>query len=460
MSEKILIVDDEKDIRMMLAGLLADEGYETAEAADSDTALSVFNELQPDLVLLDIWLEGSKIDGIGILEKIKKGDKGDMPVVMMSGHGTIETAVSSIKIGAYDFIEKPFKVDRLLLVVKRALENISLKKENIELRNKIFGEGEFVGSSTVIQNLRLTLEKAAPARARVFITGESGAGKELAAKKIHMMSNRRNFPFIVVNCAALTENGGLEEIFGMEKNGKIIRSGLLEKADGGTILFDEINEMPLNVQNRMVKMLQEESFERVGGVHKITSDVRIVSSATKDVATEIGRGKLKEDLFYRLNVIHIDIPSLNSRREDIVPLVEYFMQRVAADKNLSDVPKFSKDAMALLEAYDWRGNVRQLKNVLEWVLIINPENVTMIKENMLPFEINLKTPDSLMWNRANSIMSLPLKEARDVFEKEYIDAQLKRFNDNVTKAAVFMGMERSALYRKLKALGMDKPKRA
>lgn len=459
MSGKILIIDDEKYIRMMLSELLADEGYETEEAADSEQASFLFDEKKPDLVLLDIWLEGSKTDGIGVLERIKKEKKSEVPVIMMSGHGTIETAVNSIKIGAYDFIEKPFETDRLLFVVKRALENINLKKENIELRNKMFGEDDFVGSSNSIQSLRQMVEKAAPAKARVFITGGSGSGKELVAKKIHLKSTRKSEPFIIVNCAALTEEDGAEELFGVEKNGKVIRNGVLEKADKGSILFDEINEMPLNVQNKMLKMLQEESFERVGGVHKIPLDVRIMSSSSKDITMEITRGKIREDLFYRLNVIHINVPPLNSRREDIIPLVKYFMQKFTEDKNLPKAPEFSEEALASLEAYDWRGNVRQLKNVLEWVLIINQGNTDLIKESMLPFEINLKTPDSLMWNRASSIISLPLKEARDVFEKEYIDAQLKRFNDNVTKAAVFMGMERSALYRKLKSLGMDKPKR-
>ena len=456
---KILIVDDEKYIRMMLSELLSDEGYETEEAADGEQALSLFDEKKPDLVLLDIWLEGSKIDGISVLEKIKKSENSDIPVVMMSGHGTIETAVNSIKTGAYDFIEKPFETDRLLLVVKRALENITLKKENIELRNQMFGEDELIGSSNAMQSLRQMVEKAAPAKARVFITGGSGSGKELVAKKIHLKSARKSEPFIIVNCAALTQEGGVEELFGVEKDGKVIRSGVLEKADKGTIFFDEINEMPPNVQNKLLKMLQEESFERVGGVHKIPLDVRIMSSSSKDITMEISRGKIREDLFYRLNVINIDVPPLNKRREDVIPLVKYFMQKFAEYKNLPKPPEFSDEALASLEAYDWRGNVRQLKNVLEWVLIINQDNTDLIKENMLPFEINLKTPDSLMWNRASSIMSLPLKEARDVFEKEYIDAQLKRFNDNVTKAANFMGIERSALYRKLKSLGMDKQKR-
>ena len=453
MSVNILIVDDEKDIRMLVAGVLQDEGYNVLEAGDSDEALSLYKSTRPDLVILDIWLEGSPLDGMDILKEIREQDN-ITPVIMMSGHGNIETAVSSMKVGAYDFIEKPFKSDRLLLVIKRALENYRLKRENEDLRKQMFGDEELIGTSLSMQMLRQTLNKAAPTHSRIIITGAPGSGKELVAKQIHLKSSRKDAPFMIINCAGLTDDRGEAEIFGEEKNGEVIKTGILEKADGGTVLLDEVHEMPIGIQSKMVRFIQEEGFERLHGNKRIKSDIRFLSSSTKDLLAEVKAGKLREDLYYRLNVIPIRVPPLKERRSDIALLVSYFLNRFATMKS-KEAPHFKNDALTLFESYDWPGNVRQLKNILEWLMIINSEDCKEITTDMLPAEINSSAPDSLRWERSESIMSLPLKDARDVFEKEYLEAQLKRFGDNVSKTASFVGMERSALYRKFKSLGID-----
>lgn len=457
MSANILIVDDEKDIRMLVSGVLQDEGYSTLEAGDSDTALSLAQKERPDLVILDIWLEGSHLDGIEILKKLKE-DNPFLPVIMMSGHGNIATAVSSIKVGAYDFIEKPFKSDRLLLVVQRALEATRLKRENEDLRQLMFGDEELIGNSLLIQNLRQMIDKAAPTSSRIFITGASGSGKELVAKQIHLKSGRREYPFAIVNCAALTEERADAELFGEESGGQVIHTGILEKADGGTVLLDEIVDMPIGIQSKLIRLMQEMSFERLHGAKKIKSNIRFIASTTKDIAAEIKNGKIREDLYYRLNVVPIRVPPLKERKDDIIPLIDYFMGRFSELKS-TKMPTFADDALAVLQAYDWPGNVRQLRNVLEWLTIINPDADTAIHEDMLPAEITLKSPDSLRWDRSMSIMSLSLKEAREVFEKEYIEAQMKRFGDNISRTAKFVGMERSALYRKLKSLGIEVKRR-
>ena len=457
MSSNILIVDDEKDIRMLVSGVLEDEGYVTFEAGNSDIALSIFKKERIDLVVLDIWLEGSSLDGISILKKIKE-ENPFVPVIMMSGHGTISTAVSSIKVGAYDFIEKPFKSDRLVLVVKRAIEAYKLKRENEDLRQLMFGEDELIGTSLLMQNLRQMIEKVSPTSSRVFITGAPGSGKELVAKQIHLKSTRREGPFAIVNCAALTEERADAELFGEEEGGEVIHTGIFEKTDGGTVLLDEIVDMPIGVQSKLIRLMQEMSFERFHGSQKVKSNIRFIASTTKDIGIELKNGKLREDLYYRLNVVPLRVPSLRERKEDIVPLIEYFMNKFSELKS-SKMPVFSEDAIAVLQAYDWPGNVRQLRNVLEWLTIIASDSDQKIHEDMLPSEIKLKSPDSLRWDRSASIMSLPLREARDVFEKEYIEAQMKRFGDNISKTAKFVGMERSALYRKLKSLGIEVKRR-
>ncbi len=358
MSVNILIVDDERDIRMLVAGVLQDEGYNVLEAGDSDEALSLYKSERPDLVILDIWLEGSTLDGMDILRAIREQDS-ITPVIMMSGHGNIETAVSSIKVGAYDFIEKPFKSDRLLLVIKRALENNRLKRENEDLRKQMFGDEELIGTSLSMQMLRQTLNKAAPTQSRIIITGAPGSGKELVAKQIHLKSNRKDAPFMIINCAGLTEDRGEAEIFGEEKNGEVIKTGILEKADGGTVLLDEVHEMPIGIQSKMVRFIQEEGFERLHGNKRIKSDIRFLSSSTKDLLAEVKAGKLREDLYYRLNVIPIRVPPLKERRSDIALLVSYFLNRFATMKS-KEAPHFKNDALSLFESYDWPRNVRQL----------------------------------------------------------------------------------------------------
>ncbi len=457
MSASILIVDDEKDIRMLVAGVLKDEGFGTMEAGEGEQALALVRKERPDLVILDIWLEGSKLDGMDILKKLKS-ENPFLPVIMMSGHGNIATAVSSIKVGAYDFIEKPFKSDRLLLVVQRALETYKLKRENEDLRQLMFGDDELVGISLLIQNLRQMIDKVAPTSSRVFITGAPGSGKELVAKQIHLKSSRKENSFLIVNCAALAEDRADAELFGEENNGEVIHTGIFEKADGGTVLLDEIADMPIGIQSKLVRLMQEMSFERLHGAKKIKSNIRFIASTTKDIVQEIKTGKMREDLFYRLNVVPLRVPSLKERKDDIIPLVDYFMGKFAELKS-AQMPTLADDALAVLQTYDWPGNVRQLRNVLEWLTIINPDAKTAIHEDMLPAEINLKSPDSLRWDRSMSIMSLSLKEAREVFEKEYLEAQMKRFGDNISRTARFVGMERSALYRKLKNLGVEVKRR-
>jgi len=460
MAHDILIVDDEADIRALIAGILEDEGYSTREAGNSDAALEAIRARRPSLVIQDIWLQGSKLDGLGILAEIKR-DHPDVPVVMISGHGNIETAVEAIKVGAYDFIEKPFQTDRLLIIVSRAIEAANLKRENKELRLRAGSAApvtELVGNSPFVQQVRQALDKVAPTNSRVLITGPAGSGKEVVARIIHNRSRRAEGPFVVLNCAAMHPDRMEIELFGTEHGetpGAPRKIGTFEQAHGGTLLLDEVADMPLETQGKIVRVLQEQTFERVGGGKRVEVDVRVIATTNRDVQSEMAAGRFREDLFYRLNVVPIRVPSLRERKEDIPALARHFMQLAAQAAGVQP-RQLGEDAMAALQAYDWPGNVRQLRNVMDWVLIMTPGDVAEpVRADMLPSEIGAITPAVLRWEKSSEIMTLPLREARELFEREYLLAQVNRFAGNISRTAAFVGMERSALHRKLKLLGVN-----
>ena len=454
MAHEILIVDDEPDIRMLVDGILGDEGYETRQAGDSDAALAAFRARRPSLVILDVWLQGSKLDGLGILAAIR-ADAPELPVVMMSGHGTIEMAVTAIQHGAYEFLEKPFNSDRMLLVVKRALEAAALARENAELRLRAGPETELTGDSPLIVALRASVEKVAPTGSRVLITGPAGSGKEVIARMIHAQSRRADGPFVVLNCATLNPSRFEEELFGIEASGDAPRrAGVLERAHGGTLLLDEISDMPLETQGKIVRALQESSFERLGGTARVRVDVRVLSTTNRDLAAEIAAGRFREDLFYRLAVVPLRLPALRERREDVPDLARLFLTR-AAEHSGTPGRELSTDALTALQAYDWPGNVRQLRNLMDWLQIMAPGGATdLIRADMLPPEIGAAAPALFNADPSEDIMGLPLREARDLFETQYLQAQLLRFGGNISRTAQFVGMERSALHRKLKQLGV------
>ena len=459
MAHDILIVDDEADIRTLVAGILEDEGFQPREAGSDAQALELIETRRPNLVLLDIWLQGSRMDGLQILSTIKKRYPG-LPVVMMSGHGTVETAVKAIKNGAYDFIEKPFKADRLVLVVERAMEAARLKRENEDLRLRTDSDDDLVGGSSAISHVRQAIERVAPANSRVLITGPSGCGKEVVARMLHDRSNRSGGPFVVVNCATMEADRMEIELFGNEtpaedgEGGRKI--GYFEAAHTGTLFLDEVTDMPLETQGKIVRVLQEQIFERVGGSTKVEVDVRVMASATRDIQDEIKNGHFREDLFYRLSVVPIDVPALIQRREDIPLLAAHFM--VNASKRAGQpLRKLSEDAIAALQGYDWPGNVRELKNIIERLMIMAPGGVEdQIRAEHLPSEV-INTGDGAGANLGTNgaeILGLPLKSARESFEREYLAAQVLRFGGNISRTAEFVGMERSALHRKLKSLAI------
>lgn len=454
MAHDILIVDDESDIRLLIADILRDEGYETREAVDSTTALNAIRARRPSLVILDIWLQGSDLDGLGVLDVIRENHP-NIPVLMISGHGTIETAVSAIKRGAYDFIEKPFKTDRLILMIERAIEAARLKRENEELRVRAGGEVELIGQSLVINQLRQAIDKVAPTGSRVLIVGPAGSGKEVVARLIHACSRRGGGPFVVLNCATMRPENLEIELFGQEaEKGRIVKIGTLEQAHNGTLLLDEVADMPLETQGKIVRALQEQTFERVGGGTRVKVDVRVIAATNRELHEEITAGRFREDLFYRLNVVPLRVPALRERREDIPLLARAFMSRYASASGLPE-RQIGEDAMATLQAHDWPGSVRQLRNVIEWLLIMAPgDHREPIRADMLPPEIGAIAPPVLKWDKAGEIMALPLREARELFERQYLLAQMTRFGGNVSRTASFIGMERSALHRKLKLLGV------
>ena len=455
MAGDILVVDDEADIRDIVAGILDDEGYRTRTARNADEALAAIEARRPNLVFLDIWMQGSRLDGLQLLD-VMKDRHPDVPVVMISGHGNIETAVSAIKRGAYDYIEKPFKADRLVLVAERAIETSRLRREVKELRQISGQAASLVGRSSAMNQLRQTIERVAPTNSRIMIFGASGSGKELTARTIHSASTRASGPFVVINAAAITPDRMEIELFGAEADGTQGRKvGALEEAHGGTLFIEEVAEMPRETQNRILRVLVEQSFQRMGGATKVQVDVRIISATARDIQSDIADGRFREDLFHRLAVVPVRVPSLAERREDIPDLVEHFVEHLAT---VSGLPRrrIGDDAMAVLQSHDWPGNLRQLRNNIERVLILaggDPEAVVTV--SMLPPDVGSAAPSMPTGQGGEHLMALPLREAREAFEREYLAAQINRFGGNISRTAEFIGMERSALHRKLKALSVE-----
>jgi two-component system nitrogen regulation response regulator NtrX len=454
MASDILVVDDEEDIRELVSGILSDEGHETRTAGDSDGALQSISERVPRLVFLDIWLQGSTLDGLALLDEIKARHP-HLPVVMISGHGNIETAVSAIQRGAYDFIEKPFKADRLVLVAERALETSNLKREVDELKRRSGEPIDLTGTSIAISQLRQTIEKVAPTNSRIMILGPSGAGKELVARLIHKNSSRSDRPFVALNAAAITPDRMEVALFGTEAgNSQERKVGALEEAHGGILYLDEIADMPRGTQNKILRVLVEQQFERVGGTKRVSVDVRVISSTASNLEHLIGQGSFREDLYHRLAVVPLRVPPLAERREDIPFLVDQFMRQIGEQAGIKSRP-IGDDAMAVLQAHDWPGNIRQLRNNIERLMILTRSETSdsVISADMLPKEIGEMLPNVGEQNQSH-VMTLPLREAREMFERDYLVAQINRFGGNISKTAEFVGMERSALHRKLKSLGL------
>ena len=455
MATDILIVDDEADIRNIVSGILSDEGHGTRTAKNSDEALGAVQARRPQLVFLDIWLQGSRLDGLQMLA-IMHEQNPNMPIVMISGHGNIETAVAAIKLGAYDFIEKPFKADRLVLVAERALEASRLKRENLELRVRSGTSDRIVGKSAPMNQLRQLIERLGPANSRILISGPPGSGKEMVARALHAASQRADGPFIVINAATMTPETMETELFGVEAGDRATRKiGALEEAHGGTLYIDEVADMPRETQGRILRVLVDQNFQRVGGSTRVHVDVRIISSASRDLAQAIEDGSFRQDLFHRLSVVPVRVPNLADRREDIPELIDFFMDQVSATSGMPR-RRIGQDALAVLQSHDWPGNVRQLRNNVERLMILasgSPE--TEVTAEMLPAEIGSLVPATPNGAGGERLMNLPLREAREVFEKEYLIAQINRFGGNISRTAEFIGMERSALHRKLKSLEID-----
>ncbi|MFP6689415.1 MAG: sigma-54 dependent transcriptional regulator [Alphaproteobacteria bacterium] len=456
MPHDILIVDDEQDIRLLVAGILEDEGYQPRVAGDSAAALAMLEASPPPaLMILDIWLQGSDLDGIELLKLLRRKHP-DLPVIMISGHGNIETAVSAIKLGAYDFIEKPFQSDRLLLQVTRALEAAELRRENTELKLRVGPAPGLIGDSSAMSILQAAVTKVAPTGSRIMISGPAGSGKEVIARLIHENSYRRGGPFVVVNSAMMRPDNLEIELFGTEQGypdaNSPRRIGTFERAHGGTLFFDEVADMPLETQGKMVRVIQEQSFERVGGSARVEVDVRVIAASNRDLGEEISAKRFREDLFYRLNVVPITMPALRDRREDIPELARHFMKRAAESSGLPP-REIADDAMAVLQSCEWPGNVRQLRNVIEWMLIMSPgTSKDVVTAAMLPPELGAASSEMTSSHWTGEIMALSLRDAREVFEREYLATQLSRFGGNISRTAQFVGMERSALHRKLKGL--------
>jgi two-component system, NtrC family, nitrogen regulation response regulator NtrX len=456
MAHDILIIDDEADIRNLVSGILEDEGYVTRTAVDGFSGLEAIKARQPSLVILDVWLGDSDRDGIKILEIIKR-DHPYVPVIMISGHGTIETAVTAIKNGAYDFIEKPFQSARLLLIIQRAIESARLKRENADLKVKVGDNLDLVGSSPAMQAIRQTIERVAPTNSRILIVGPSGAGKEIIARKIHAFSRRAERPFVVLNCATLHPDRLEAELFGTEIVGldpSVPRKiGLLEQAHNGTLYLDEVTDLPLPTQSKLIRVLQDQFFTRLGDSQKVEIDVRIMASSSAHIPQMIQDGHFREDLYYRLNVVPIQVSALHERVTDIPDLFHHFMSQSALAHGCPP-RRLTEDAMVILQSYSWPGNVRQLRNIVEWILIMAGGDIREdVRADMLPPEV--RSDSSLTsTSHAPNIVVLPLREAREMFEREYLLAQVNRFGGNISKTARFVGMERSALHRKLRALGV------
>ncbi len=452
MALEVLVVDDEADIRDLVSGVLEDEGYAVRSAADSSGALEAVEDRRPSMVLLDVWLQGSRLDGIELLQEIKRRDP-TIPVLMISGHGNLDTAVAAVREGAVDFIEKPFEAERLIYLVDRATETERMRRENATLRQQIGHEEELHGSSVAINTVRATLKRVAPTGSRVLISGPAGVGKEIAARMIHNWSQRAKAPFVVLPAAMMSPDRVEEELFGSEDEG-VARPGLLEHAHGGTLFLDEIADMPQTTQAKILRVLTDQSYHRVGGQRPVKVDVRVLSATSRNLSDEISAGRFREDLYYRLNVVPVRLPPLRERREDIPELVSHFLARFAAERRMPS-PSISDEAMAALQAHDWPGNVRQLRNIIERTIILAPgDRVSCIEVDLLPPEILDHQTAVGGSNSGMAIMGSPLREARESFEREYLKIQIRRFSGNISRTASFIGMERSALHRKLKALGI------
>ncbi|WP_417318241.1 sigma-54-dependent transcriptional regulator [Emcibacter sp.] len=451
MALDILIVDDEQDIRELIAGILEDEGFETRVAGDSDSALAEIEARRPSLLILDIWLQGSRLDGLEVLEEVKKQHP-DLPVIIISGHGNIETAVTAIKRGAYDFISKPFETDKLLILVERATEVGRLRRENSELKVKAGYDLDLTGNSSAINLVRNTIEKVAPSGSRVLISGPPGSGKEVVARLIHKQSKRANGTFVVVNAASMSPENMESELFGTEENSVVQKTGVFEQAHGGTLFIDEVADMPQTTQAKILRVLTDQSFERVGGNTRVHVNVRVISATSRNLRDEIEAQRFREDLYHRLNVVPVMVPPLTQRRDDIPQLTYQIMSQLSSVTGR--VPRnISPEAMAALQAFDWPGNVRQLRNIIERLLILSSDGEEIGVE-MLPAEL-VADMDVVSPGRNNEIMSLTLRDAREKFETEYLKVQINRFDGNISKTAEFVGMERSALHRKLKSLGLS-----
>ena len=453
MAADILIVDDEADIRELIAGILQDEGYETRLGHNSDAAMAEVDLRRPSLIVLDIWLQGSRLDGLDLLNVIKEKHP-DVPVIIISGHGNIETAVAAIKRGAYEYIEKPFKADRLLLVVGRALETSKLRRENEELKGRAGADAELLGSSPAMRQLRQLLKKIAPANSRVLISGPMGAGKELAARMLHMLSTRAGGPFVTLSAATMAPERMEEELFGVEdSSGAARRVGALEEAHGGTLYIDELADMPLETQGKVLRVLVDQTFQRVGGAKKVKVDVRVVSSTSRDLAGLIANGRFREDLYHRLGVVPVQVPSLADRREDIPELVGHFAKTYSLSAG-QPLRRIAEDVIATLQTRDWTGNVRELKNNVERIMILaGGDPASDVTSASLPADVGAANSGGASFG-VDNLLIMPLREAREAFEREYITAQLSRFGSNISRTAVFIGMERSALHRKIKLLGL------
>ena len=447
MIKEILIIDDNADIRNIINDLIIDAGYKTRLAANYNQALNEIDKNLPDVAIIDVKLDKGDNDGLELLSHIKNKNK-DIPVIIITGHANIEMAIKALKSGAFEFIEKPFNQERLLNFVKRAIENIDLKSKNKEFADKLFYSYDLVGNSSNILNIKDQIEKISLSESRIFINGPTGSGKELIARKIHKNSKRSNGPFIIINGALLDNKKYEMELFGEEKNDGSISYGALEKASGGILLVDEISEIPLETQSKILRVLIDQKFKRINGNHDVNVDVRIICSSSKDIKKEIEQGDFREDLYHRLNVFEINIEPLKKRISDISLLVEYFSEKLSVNYNIKKINIDTNNRYLL--NYDWPGNVRELRNLIERIAILSPNNSDKIS-NII--KESLKTPDNENLKSENSL-SVPLKEARENFEKEYLVTQLKKFNSNISKTADFIGMERSALHRKLKSLGI------
>lgn len=446
----ILIVDDEKDIRDLIGDILKDEGYSIRLAGNSDDCMAEINDEVPSLMILDIWLKDSRMDGIDILKSVKR-DNPDVPVVIISGHGNIEIAVAAIKQGAYDFIEKPFNIDQLMVVVSRAMETSRLRRENADLRRRDVTASDLLGSSPAFKVLKSQLDKVTKSNGRVMLSGPAGSGKELAARFIHSNSGRASAPFVSVSSATIEPERMEEVLFGRETPERGVEKGLLEQAHGGVVYFDEVADMPLGTQSKILRVLTEQQFTRVGGADKVRVDLRVVSSTSRELRTEIAQGRFRQELYDRLNVVPIQVPSLEERREDIPELTTHFIEMFHRSQGLP-LRSLSPDAEALLQTMTWPGNVRQLRNVIERVLILG-DGTGPIAAHELPGQETTGNSGN-RYVVGGTIATLPLREAREMFEREYLLAQINRFGGNISKTAGFVGMERSALHRKLKSLGV------